>query len=74
MNINCDYFTPKEIGGDGYLTTQFASSSCTVINNNIASTTNGFTNGEIMNSLFLTMILLVSIVILFLKIVKKNEF
>ena len=61
MEIQCSYYNPQEIGTDGYLTTQFASSTCEVHNLNIASTTNGFTYGEVINSFFLFLIFLMFI-------------
>lgn len=57
MDINCSYYNPTEIGTPPSTTTQYASSSCVMPD--LASSTNGFTHGEIINGIFLFLILMI---------------
>lgn len=54
MTSNCDFFNPIEVASSTYL---FASSTCSY--SGAASTTNGFTHGEIVGTFFLAAIFVV---------------
>jgi hypothetical protein len=60
-NLICDFYTPKTFNnsppGDNKVIWNYASSSCYYSNSN-ASTTGGFTNGEILTNFFLFLIIL----------------
>jgi hypothetical protein len=76
-NINCNYYNPLMNNGqpptkisDPF---QFASSTCSLPAGSTASTTAGFTNGDIINGVLLFLILMVLSFNLFLKMLYPRK-
>lgn len=86
QNINCNYYNPRWIEKSGEVRTlqpletagtnanfQFASSTCSMPPGSTASTTAGFTSGEIVSTTFLFLILMVLGFDLFLKMLYPKK-
>jgi len=76
-NINCSFYNPLMNNGQPPTKTtdpfQFASSTCSLPAGSTASTTAGFTNGDIINGVFLFLILMVLSFNLFLKMLYPKK-